>query len=1070
MNDIGSWATGLSEMNLGTEADVRAKVVVPLLEYLGYPETNMAHEFPVFGHDSRRLLTKRFADVVAFDSADHHLHNTLAERGWVEDHALLVVELKRPGRSLEDALGQIQFYARWMKVPFYALTDGVKLVVFRMQGHFDDVRELECPVADISRHWAQLRALLGYVPVLRYCAENRIKSRDLPAAGHSDYLRALLSKLARETEASMERAVSSVRADDGDVSAEGSLLEEAFGAFPVGVSGEMGGGSLESASYTSLLGIGSSAVVLSEPGGGKTRLTQLLAKDLALATQRDPEAPVPVVLKARSWSREFGSIAQGVRKEIESFAPGTAVTSVVEEDLAAGRFVVLVDGLDEAPRAEVGLLRAELIRVANRTATRLIATCRKEDYRRELRGFFDECSIDPLTDEQITAYVSRELAGVPGAPDGGLFLYHVGRRLSELVRTPLFLVMTVAVMKRGAGRLPKNRGELYQQYATFLLTEWARRRLTGRPFEVEASVKTDVLCDYARMTWRMPPNDRAFAKAVMSSRGLWDGERVRDELLRSGLVRLEAGGPEFFHPSFREYFLALGLSKTSDEELARFVEENNSDDALAEVFAFLVGLLEDENRQTLVLDRLEAGNLYVFGRCLRTRTRYGGAPKTSWSDVPPADSEGAYLPAPRYLEQLRATHVALVDAHFGAIKDLLPPWSFVVDTVAADREVAIRAHLDAADGVLGYELKAIAASPCIGGQGAEDRSETVTLGPDEEWQPGKRKYRNLRHGGAGLDSARETALEDLTEYVEKLLKKKRLPLGDNHPLGVEYVEEQLRNLRNRARRGLVPKEFEDLSLRRSLQDVRRVMDRYGEEDGGPVKFAWPRDPLIGGLTARLAGYPSMREYLERLEESGLDPASFLPPERDVSQEELARASAGKGSVLVDKFYSDEAVALYIGRYYDLCQAAYRWIAEHHFPVLKDQMGLYRVGPVRHRALVFRNMREDVGAEDEEKPSWVYVDWDPVPSEAEARTICEVTHEWPRAESVRGFDPDHYPRVERALRELGRVSTTEFANMWSRRSHALTHPMGGMAVHDEVYQQLQREIVTQLMRGMGGRLP
>jgi hypothetical protein len=41
------------------------------------------------------------------------------------------------------------------------------------------------------------------------------------------------------------------------------------------------------------------------------------------------------------------------------------------------------------------------------------------------------------------------------------------------------------------------------------------------------------------------------------------------------------------------------------------------------VLAFLVRLLEDEGRQALFLDRLDRGNLYVFGRCLRTRARYG---------------------------------------------------------------------------------------------------------------------------------------------------------------------------------------------------------------------------------------------------------------------------------------------------------------------------------------------------------------------------------------------------------------------------------------------------------------
>lgn len=142
----------------------------------------------------------------------------------------------------------------------------------------------------------------------------------------------------------------------------------------------------------------------------------------------------------------------------------------------------------------------------------------------------------------------------------------------------------------------------------------------------------------------------------------------------------------------------------------------------------------------------------------------------------------------------------------------------------------------------------------------------------------------------------------------------------------------------------------------------------------------------------------------------------------------------------------------------------------HTPSLKDQLGLYCVGPVRYRALVFRNIREGVGAEREGKPSWVYVDWEPVASEAEARTVCEVTHEWPSEGSTDRFDPDRYSRVERTLRELGRAAADDFAPMWSRRSHALTNPMVGMAVHDEVYSQLEREIVTQLMRGEGGRLP
>lgn len=1039
---------------------------VPLIEMLGYPRSNRAEEFPVFGYEGRTPLRAKPADFVLFDSPEHHQHRAREHRGWVADHALLVVELKRPGESLDHGQGQAQFYSHWAKVPFYATTNGEELVVYRMQGLFDDVRDIACPVEDVPRNWGRISALLGYRSVLRYCSENRIKSRELPGLGYSDYLRALYAELSDELELSMERTVSADAPDGRDGPAVGLLpgvagsvargvaRGDARNALGVVLSGNLGGEPLQSAPYGRLLEVNRSVVVLSEPGGGKTHLTQRLARDLVRATEADPEAPVPVVLKARSWDREFGSVAEGVRKEIASFAPGSAsVADVIDEDVVAGRFVVLIDGLDEAPREAADLLRAELLRVAGRTETRLIATCRKQDYRQELRGRFDECSIDPLTDEQIAAYASRELAGVSGTFMGAQFLRSLGRRLAELVRTPLFLVMTVAVMKaRTDGRVPENRAELYREYVRTLLTEWERARMTGRPFEVDPSVKAAVLSEYARETWKGTPDDGAFADAVLNRRRFWDGERVRDELLRSGLLRQDAGGPEFFHPSFREYFFALGMSERTDDELSDFTEENHSDDTLAEVFAFLVGMLGDERRQAMVLNRLEVGNIYVFGRCLRTRTRFGDPVEPEQPGLPAADPV-----AKRYLGQLRATHDKLTRAHFGEVRHLLAPWRFL-PAEAASGELAVEGYLDVSTGDLGYELKAAASrSPAEG---------LVSLGLDHERGLGERRYHNLYRRGAGLDSAREAALEDLTKSVEKLLKKKRLPLGDNHPLGVEYVEEQLRKLRNNARQGWVPREFESLSLRRSADEVLGAIDHFLDLYGGSVTFAWERDPSIGGHIETHADLPRMREYLGRLTDSGLDPRLFLPPERDVSQEELRRISSGSGSVLVDKWYSDTALASYIGRFYDLSQSAYRWIAEHLFPSLKDHLGFYRVGPVRHHALIFRNMREGAGADPQGKPSWVFVNWEPVASEAEAATVCRVTYEWPTDED----DLDHYDRAERALRELGRASTTDFAPMWSRRSHALTFPMVGTAVHDEVYKRLETELVKYLMQGKGGRLP
>ena len=758
---------------------------------------------------------------------------------------------------------------------------------------------------------------------------------------------------------------------------------------------------------------------------------------------------MPVILKARDWGRRYRTLVEGVRSEIGAFMP-RVVAGAVEEDLFAGRFAVLVDGLDEAPGGQADLLRAELLRSAGRAGTRVVATCRRHDYGGELRDRFGECSIDPLTDEQVEAYASRELAGVPGAPQHGHFLFYVGERLAELVATPLFLVMTVEVMRtRTGGRVPENLGELYGAYAETLLTEWERLRMTGRPFEVDVDVKLAVLAAYARATWVGPPDAGAFSRAVLENRGLWDGERVRDELLRSGLLHQEAGGPEFFHPSFREYFFALDLSGRPDGELRRFADENHSDGALSEVFAFLVGLLADEERQALVLDRLEAGNLYAFGRCLRTRTKFGRPTGGEWPD----------RLVERYLGQVRSTYAALVDAHLAGLKDLLPPWRARSGGGPRESGVAIGGHVDAGSQYLHYELRPA--------DEAADPAGLVSVGLSGG-RPWGFNFRNLSYDGKGLDSAREVAFEDLTGSVERMLRDKKLPLRDNHALGVEYVENQLSELRSRASHGWVPDEFRRLSLRRSLEEVLRIVDRnLLASRGGAVTFAWQRDPSIGGFIETPVDFPRLREYLGRLQESGLDPKTFLPPERDVFGDELQRLGSGD-SVLVDKPYSDEAIAAYVGRHYDLLQSAYRWIAENLFPGLKKHMAFYRVGPVRHRVLIYRNADEGSGADRRGRPSIAIAEWEPVAYGADSATVCEVTHEWP-GDDYPGDASERYARIERALRDLGRTSKG-VGSTWSTRSTLLTSYIGRMEVHDAVYRLLQDEIVKGIMRGEGGRLP
>ncbi len=330
---------------------------------------------------------------------------------------------------------------------------------------------------------------------------------------------------------------------------------------------------------------------------------------------------------------------------------------------------------------------------------------------------------------------------------------------------------------------------------------------TGWSFRSRSGDQSRCPRRYARATWRRLPDDACFNRAVDDKKGYWAGAKVREEIFRSGLLRAERGGPELFHPSFKEYFFALGLSKKPDHELSRFVEDNHSGDAYVEVFAFLVGLLDSEDRQASVLDRLEINNLYLFRRCLDTRSSFGTAIEQSWPEGYPR----------RYLGQLRNTYARLTTSHLREIRHLLSPWHPWLSKEAVSRyKLVIRGNLDPTRMALDYNLYFVERPIYL--------PNSVQIGYPSMNSPFGSAYRNLSYRGTGLDSAREVALDDLRSSLGKALKKKKLPLGDNHALGVEYVEEELRKLRNAVGWGHgVPEQFRELSLQRSLDEVISVL-------------------------------------------------------------------------------------------------------------------------------------------------------------------------------------------------------------------------------------------------------
>jgi Type I restriction enzyme R protein N terminus (HSDR_N) len=318
--------------NVASETEVRTKIATPLFELLGYSAECRAEAFPIFGYEGRTPLHSKEADTVYFDTLEHHLKREREDRYWVQDHSLIVVELKSPHESM-DARGQSAFYSMWSRVPFYVISNGVEIHVYRIESYFSDHLEFSCLIKDLSQRWAELERLLNPDAVLAYCRQNRLKAHDPRQTDYSDYVRAKHSELGATLDSSLSRTIS-----------------EHFGSplfiFPLSISPDSREYALEAQNIGTLIQSTDSAVVLAEPGGGKTYLIQLLALDSLHNKNSGTERSIPIILLAKLWGRSFSSIKEGIRKELEWFIPGLT-DRVIEDDLRQNRFLILLDGLDE---------------------------------------------------------------------------------------------------------------------------------------------------------------------------------------------------------------------------------------------------------------------------------------------------------------------------------------------------------------------------------------------------------------------------------------------------------------------------------------------------------------------------------------------------------------------------------------------------------------------------------------------------------------------------------------------------------------------------------------------------
>lgn len=339
-------------------------------------------------------------------------------------------------------------------------------------------------------------------------------------------------------------------------------------------------------------------VVLGDPGGGKSTLSNYVA--YSLAKSDNGVIPFHVTLRHYASYNEDLSLLEFIEHELKPRYQISPEAGIVEDLLINGRALVIFDGLDElidTSRRRDITRSVELFGIQY-PHTPIMVTSRRIGYdqARLDPAIFTTNAISGFSDTEVERYVEKwfhcqkEFSGAQASEQSAAFVEQ-SAAVPDLRTNPLMLAL-MCIIFRGENYIPRNRPAVYAKCSTLLFERWDGTRGIEVPLQardhVEPAMKymafefmtsgsdesgipkrkvVNLLADYL--------HPRAFDNTLSA-------ERAAEEFVQycSGRawVFTEAGATAegepiytFVHRTFMEYFAAVHLTRVEDtpERLAK---------------------------------------------------------------------------------------------------------------------------------------------------------------------------------------------------------------------------------------------------------------------------------------------------------------------------------------------------------------------------------------------------------------------------------------------------------------------------------------------------------------------
>ncbi|MFV6032421.1 NACHT domain-containing protein [Streptomyces sp. NPDC056264] len=322
-------------------------------------------------------------------------------------------------------------------------------------------------------------------------------------------------------------------------------------------------------------------------GSGKTTLVQWLAVSAAREDAPAGDADgmaylrhrVPFILPLRALTRHGERLPAPDRFLSAVDCPLSPPDGWADRVLAAGRGLVLVDGIDEIPEAERGRARRWLRDLldaydGNRWLVTSRPTAVSDDWLAS--DGFAELTLAPMSAAEVATFVRRwhRAAGPSAAPYEQPLLdaLRTTADVAQLATSPLMCGLICALHHGRRGFLPRGRKALYDAALAMLLSRRDRERDMGTPYGIDLGDAPQVQL-IQRLAYWLTLNgrtamDRAHAESVVreavpaitEAAGYDPGAVFTHLLHRSGLLREPtADTVDFVHRTFQDYLAAKAL-------------------------------------------------------------------------------------------------------------------------------------------------------------------------------------------------------------------------------------------------------------------------------------------------------------------------------------------------------------------------------------------------------------------------------------------------------------------------------------------------------------------------------